>query len=120
MARILLADDDRGSLDFVRRALEMDGHAVVATLDGNEALEKLKTDGTFDILVTDVHMPGLDGITLAQKAASMAPTIRLVLMSGFADVLDQARDLEARGARLLAKPFPIERIRAEVRAALDT
>jgi two-component system, cell cycle response regulator CpdR len=118
MARILLADDDRGSLDFVCRALEMDGHTVVATQDGNDALEKLKSDGDFNILVTDVHMPGLDGITLAQKALVIAPAIRLVLMSGFADVLDQARDLEARGARLLAKPFPIDRIRAEVRTAL--
>lgn len=117
MARILLADDDTGSLDFVRRALEMDGHAVVATQDGNDALEKLK-QGTFDILVTDVHMPGLDGIALANKAVVERPGIRLVLMSGFADVLDQARNLEAKGARLLAKPFPIERIRAEVRAAL--
>jgi CheY-like chemotaxis protein len=120
MARILLADDDRGSLDFVCRALEMDGHSVVATQDGNEALEKLKSAGSFDVLVTDVHMPGLDGITLAQKAVEIAPATRLVLMSGFADVLDQARDLEARGARLLAKPFPIEKIRAEVRAVLAT
>lgn len=119
MARILLADDDRGSLDFVRRALEMDGHVVVATQDGSEALDKLKSDGSFDVLVSDVHMPGLDGITLAKKATLMAPAIRLVLMSGLADVLDQARDLEARGARLLAKPFPIDKIRAEVRAALD-
>jgi two-component system, cell cycle response regulator CpdR len=120
MARILLADDDHGSLDFVRRALEMDGHTVTATHDGNDALEKLKSDGVFDVLVTDVHMPGLDGITLAQKTIAIAPAMRLVLMSGFADVLDQARDLEARGARLLAKPFPIEKIRAEVRAALET
>ena len=45
MARILLADDDRGSLDFVRRALEMDGHVVVPTQDGSEALDKLKSDG---------------------------------------------------------------------------
>lgn len=120
MARILLADDDRGSVDFVRRALEMDGHLVVATQDGNDALEKLKSDGGFDVLVSDVHMPGLDGISLAQKATTLAPSIKLVLMSGFAEVLDNARSLEARGARLLAKPFPIEKIRAEVRAALES
>lgn len=118
MARILLADDDRGSLDFVRRALEMDGHAVVGTQDGNDALDKLTTDSAFDALVTDVHMPGLDGISLATKAVDICPGIRLVLMSGFADVLDQARSLEAHGARLLPKPFPIDKIRAEVRAAL--
>jgi CheY-like chemotaxis protein len=118
MARILLADDDQGSLDFVRRALEMDGHTVVPTLDGNEALDKLKSDGPFDVLVTDVHMPGLDGIALAGKAPAIQPGIRLLLMSGLADVLDQARILEDKGARLLAKPFPIDKIRAEVRAVL--
>ena len=118
MARILLADDDQGSLDFVRRALEMDGHTVVPTVDGNEALERLKSDGPFDVLVTDVHMPGLDGIALAGKAVDVQPGIKLLMMSGVADVLDRARDLRNNGARLLAKPFPIDRIRAEVRAVL--
>ncbi|MGE5511752.1 MAG: response regulator [Bacteroidota bacterium] len=118
MARILLADDDQGSLDFVRRALEMDGHVVIATQDGNEALEQLKSGGSFDVLVSDVNMPGLNGIALAEKAADMGSSIKLVLMSGFADVLDKAKGLEARGARLVLKPFPIDRIRAEVRAVL--
>jgi two-component system, cell cycle response regulator CpdR len=118
MARILLADDDQGSLDFVRRALEMDGHSVVPTADGNEALDALKSNGPFDVLVTDVHMPGLDGIALAGKASEVQPGIKLLMMSGLADVLDRARILEEKGARLLAKPFPIDRIRAEVRAVL--
>lgn len=118
MARILLADDDQGSLDFVRRALEMDGHAVTPTQDGNEALEQLKSAGGFDVLVTDVNMPGLNGIALAETALDVAPGIRLVLMSGFSEVLDGAKGLEAQGARLITKPFPIDKIRAEVRAVL--
>ncbi len=118
MARILLADDDKGTRDLVRRALEMDGHSVVMAEDGNEALVAL-TPGGFELLVADVQMPGLDGIELAKRAAALYPTIRLVLMSGYPDVLEKARGLEAdRGARLLTKPFAIERIRAEVRAAL--
>lgn len=117
MARILLVDDDQGSLDFVRRALEMDGHAVTATQDSNEAFEKLKK-GRFEVLVTDVNMPGLDGITLARKAADAAQGIKLVLMSGFSDVLEKAKALQAAGARLVLKPFPIEKIRAEVRDVL--
>jgi CheY-like chemotaxis protein len=119
MARILLADDDQGSLDFVRRALEMDGHIVVPTQDGNEALDRLTADGPFDVLVSDVHMPGLDGISLAEKAPGVQPGIKLLLMSGLADVLDQARGLQSRGVRLLGKPFPIDKIRAEVRAMLQ-
>ncbi len=118
MARILLADDDKGTRDLVRRALEMDGHAVVMSEDGTEALIALAPGG-FDLLVADVQMPGLDGIELAKRAAAQFPRIRLVLMSGYPDVLEKARELEAdRGARLLTKPFTIERIRSEVRAAL--
>jgi CheY-like chemotaxis protein len=117
MARILLADDDKGSLDLVRRALELDGHAVVTAEDGSEALGLLQPGG-FDLLVADVQMPGLDGIELARRAVDLLPSIRLVLMSGYSDVLEQARSLQAKGARLVTKPFAIDRIRAEVRAAL--
>ncbi len=117
MARILLADDDKGSLDLVRRALETDGHDVVTADDGSEALAALAPGG-FDLLVADVQMPGLNGIDLAHKALAGAPSLKLVLMSGYADVFDQARGLEANGARLVTKPFTIEQIRAAARAAL--
>lgn len=117
MARILLADDDKGSLDLVRRALELDGHTVVTADDGAEALS-LFQGASFELLVADVQMPGLDGIELARRAMAHSPAIRLVLMSGYPDGLDQARSLGAKGMRLLTKPFAIDRIRAEVRAAL--
>ncbi len=117
MARMLLADDDKGSLDLVRRALELDGHAVVTAEDGSEALGLLQGGG-FDLLVADVQMPGLDGIELARRAIALFPTIRLVLMSGYPDGLEQAKSLPAKNVRLVTKPFSIDRIRSEVRAAL--
>lgn len=117
MARILLADDDRGSLDLVRRALELEGHGVVTAEDGSEALGLLQPGG-FDLLVADVQMPGLDGIELARRAIGLFPAIRLVLMSGYPDGLEKARSLQAKSIRLVTKPFTIDRIRAEVRAAL--
>lgn len=117
MARILLADDDKGSLDLVRRALELDGHKVVTADDGSEALSLVQT-GQFDLLVSDVQMPGLDGIELAKRSLARFPSIRLVLMSAYPDGLESATGLKAAGARLVTKPFAIDRIRAEVRAAL--
>lgn len=117
MARILLADDDKGARDLVRRALELDGHKVVTADDGSEA-QSLCSSGGFDLLVTDVQMPGLDGIALAKDAVARHPGIRVVLMSAYADGLDRAGSLVAGGARVLVKPFAIDRIRAEVRAAL--
>ena len=117
MARILLADDDKGSLDLVRRALELEGHTVVTAEDGSEALALVEPGG-FDLLVTDVQMPGLDGIEPARRALARFPAIRLVLMSAYPDGLDMASALASKGARLVTKPFTIDRIRAEVRAAL--
>lgn len=117
MARILLADDDKGALDLVRRALELDGHAVVTAEDGGEA-QSLIQKGGFDLLVTDVQMPGLDGISLAKEAIARHAGMRVVLMSAYVDGLDLAQPLVARGARVLVKPFAIDRIRAEIRAAL--
>ena len=117
MARILLADDDRGALDLVRRALEMDGHAVTTADDGNEALAHLGR-ATFDVLVTDVQMPGLDGIALAKAAVAQRPGLKMVMMSGYPDILEKAREINGVTLRLVAKPFPIEHIRKEIRELL--
>ena len=117
MARILLADDDRGALDLVRRALEIDGHAVTTAEDGNDALAHLER-ATFDVLVTDVQMPGLDGIALAGRAFAIAPGLRIVMMSGYPDILEKARDIKGVTLRLVAKPFSIEQMRKEIREVL--
>ena len=117
MARILLADDDRGALDFVRRALELDGHAVATAEDGNEALG-LFAKTAFDVLVTDVQMPGLDGISLVEMALSQTPGLRVVMMSGYPEILEKARGLKAPAIRFVPKPFTIEQLRSEIRAVL--
>lgn len=114
MARILLADDDQGALDFMRRALEIDGHSVTTVGDGNEALGTLGTVA-FDVLVSDVQMPGLDGIALAEKAFALKLGLRVVMISGHAEILETARGLKSGPVRCLAKPFTIEQLRKEIR-----
>lgn len=118
MANILLADDDSGARDIVRRAIEMDGHTVTVAEDGSEALAKLSYAGPFDVLVTDVQMPGLDGVSLAKKVLEASPSTRVVIMSAYPGSLDIARTLGTSALRLLTKPFTIDSIRAEIRAAL--
>jgi two-component system cell cycle response regulator CpdR len=117
MARILLADDDKGMLDTVGRALQRDGHVVTTTDDGGEAAAKLGA-GAFDLLISDIQMPGVDGIELAQRAVTLQPRPAIVLMSGHTDALDQARKIA--GVRVLAKPFQIDALRAIIRAATGT
>jgi CheY-like chemotaxis protein len=119
MAQIILADDDAAMRDFVRKALENDGHSVLVAQDGPEALERIKAaPAGFDLLVTDVQMPGLDGISLTREAVGMAPQLRVVLMSGFAGEFTKASDIPAAALRMVTKPFTLEELRAEVRAAL--
>ena len=78
MARILMAEDDKAVQSFVSRALAHRGHAVTAVDDGLEALEALEV-AEFDILITDIVMPGLDGIALALKVARDRPNLPILM-----------------------------------------
>ena len=119
MARILLADDDATARDLVRRALESGGHSVTVTQDGLEALETL--DGAaaaFDLLVTDVHMPGMDGLALAERATRAAPHLGVVMMSGFPEELAKAKAMGFKKLSVLSKPFTLEQVKSAVRSLL--
>lgn len=118
MAAILLADDDASTVDLVRRALEGDGHTVTTAEDGNEALEAIKGASPPDLLVSDIHMPGLDGLALAELAVTVKPSLRILLMSGFSSELERAKSINATRLDILTKPFTLEQIRASVRALL--
>lgn len=118
MARILLADDDASMLDMISRALAADGHTMLTAADGQEALDlAMAADSAIDLLVTDVQMPGLDGVTLAEKMMAQAPGLRVILMSGFQGDMARADRVKLDGARFLAKPFTLEQLRLEVRQA---
>ena len=119
MARILLADDDAATRALIERALGVDGHVVTSTQDGAEALERLEASGAFDLLISDVQMPAVDGIALAEKGLAAQPKLKVILISGFVDELDRAEYLRKRKiARVVAKPITLEGIRAAVRAVL--
>lgn len=118
MARILLAEDDAATRDLVQRALSTDGHEMIVTQDGAEALEKLQGAQGVDLLISDVQMPGIDGIELVEKALSARPKLSVILMSGFSDELGRAEHLKGRIARVISKPFTLEQIRTAVKFVL--
>lgn len=121
MARILLADDDKPTRDLVKRALESDGHVVEIVQDGTEALESLSSHGaSIEILVTDVNMPGLDGISLAKRAETLVPGLRVLMMSGFAEELERAKASSMGRVSVLSKPFTLDHVRSAVRDLLGT
>jgi CheY-like chemotaxis protein len=117
--RILIAEDEEAVRALVRRALVEDGHQVVVTADGAEALDALKREGgRFDLVVTDIKMPVMDGIALALAAARDYPDLPIVLMTGYADQRDRASGLDALIRDVIAKPFTVAEIRFAVAAAL--
>ena len=109
MARVLVAEDDMAVQSFVRRALEHRGHDVAAVDDGVQALETL-TDKSFDLLITDIVMPGLDGIGLALKVARDYPELPVLLMSGYSAERQRAHNLEELICRVVPKPFTLKEI----------
>lgn len=119
MANILLADDDAAVRDLVRRALVADGHNVHVTQDGIEAFDYFSgRSDDVDLLVTDVDMPQLDGLALAEKILALRPDLPIVLMSGFSDQLDRADALRAKHLVSISKPFTLDQIKQLVKKAL--
>ena len=112
MPRILLAEDDDSLRGFLARALERAGYEVTACADGDEAASHL--DESWDVLLTDIVMPGLDGIEVARLAAARHPGLRIMFITGFAAVALAAGDAAPPGAKVLSKPIHLREIVAEV------
>ncbi|MFW2828913.1 cell cycle two-component system response regulator CpdR [Sphingomonas sp. ID0503] len=112
MIRILLAEDDDSMREYLARALERTGYAVTAVDRGTAALALIEKD-TFDLLLTDIVMPEMDGIELAQRAATIAPAMRVMFITGFAAVTLKGNRTPP-DARVLSKPFHLRDLVLEV------
>ena len=119
MSRILIAEDEEALRAMCARALVTDGHQVETARDGSEALELLiRERGRFDLLLTDVRMPIMDGIALALAAARDFPELTILLMTGYADQRERAQGLDALVHDVIAKPFSVAELRGAVSEAL--
>lgn len=119
MSRILLAEDEDALRGLIARALTEEGHEVVATADGAEALDVLTRErGNFDLLLTDIRMPLMDGIALALAGARDYPDLTIMLMTGYADQRERAHGLDALIHDTISKPFSVAEIQVAVNGAL--
>ena len=118
MPRVLVAEDDLAVRQFVVRALAYAGHDVESAEDGLDALEKL-ADSSYDLLITDIVMPGMDGIALALKLGKDRPDMPILMMTGYAHERQRAHNLDALIHQVIAKPFTLKDICMAASEALE-
>ncbi len=112
MIRILLAEDDAAMRGYLERALVQSGYDVTS-VDRGTAAAPLLDSGTFDLLLSDIVMPEMDGIELAQHCAKVSPDTQVMFITGFAAVTLRAED-QVPQAKMLSKPFHLKDLVREV------
>lgn len=119
MACILVAEDDEAVRRFVVRALMHRGYTVLEAEDGLAALELLHETPAVDLLITDIVMPGLDGIALALRMARDRPDLPILLMTGYSAERERAHNLDELICDVVTKPFTLQVICEAAKKALD-
>jgi CheY-like chemotaxis protein len=120
MARILIIDDESNIRMMLRLALTHAGHAVEATADGYEGLERFGPEGEgWDLVLLDQRMPGLEGLEVLREMRRRDPAVRVVMITAFGTVDLTIEAMAAGATDFLRKPFTVETLRAAVAAALD-
>jgi two-component system, cell cycle response regulator CpdR len=113
MGRILLAEDDEDMRRFLVKALENAGYQVISFDNGLSAYERLREE-PFNLLLTDIVMPEMDGIELARKAAELDPDLKIMFITGFAAVALNPDMQAPKDAKILSKPFHLRDLVSEV------
>ncbi|MGE0502450.1 MAG: response regulator [Rhizobiaceae bacterium] len=119
MAKILIVEDDESVRILAARALERAGHSIDQACDGASGLERIEAvSGSYDLVLSDIRMPAMDGIEMAKSAAARFPGLKILLVTGYADQRERAEELNGVVVDVLQKPFTLAEIRGRVERAL--
>lgn len=119
MAKLLIVEDDESVRTLSARALERAGHSVDVAADGAQGLDQIRSShGGYDLVVSDIRMPEMDGIEMAKTAAAAFPALKIMLMTGYADQRERAEELDGVILDVMQKPFTLAEIRDRVGRAL--
>ncbi len=120
MARILVVDDEEAVRSLIARGLALDSHTVEMAGDGAEALDVITArEGSFDLVLSDIRMPLMDGIAMALAAKRDFPALVILLMTGYAEQRERAKSLENIVVDVLTKPFGLAELRSTVARVLE-
>jgi two-component system cell cycle response regulator CpdR len=117
MTKILLAEDDTDMRRFLVKALQQAGYEVISYDNGLSAYQRLREE-PFELLLTDIVMPEMDGIELARRAAELDPDIKIMFITGFAAVALNPDSAAPKHAKVLSKPFHLRDLVNEVQKVL--
>ncbi|OGV40142.1 MAG: hypothetical protein A2X48_20270 [Lentisphaerae bacterium GWF2_49_21] len=118
MAKILIVDDELTIIEVLKKLLAKSGYAVSTCLDGNEALDKLKEE-VFDLMITDVRLPGIDGITLLQHGRELQSHMAVIVMTAYSDVEPAVAAMKNGAFDYVIKPFNFEELMITIQRALS-
>ena len=117
MSKILLAEDDIDMRRFLVKALQNAGFEVISYDNGLSAYQRLREE-PFELLLTDIVMPEMDGIELARRAAELDPDIKIMFITGFAAVALNLDSSAPKHAKVLSKPIHLRELVTEVQKLL--
>jgi len=117
MAKIILAEDDGDMRRFLARALQNAGYEVISFDNGLSAYQRLREE-PFELLLTDIVMPEMDGIELARRASELDPDIKIMFITGFAAVALNSDSNAPKNAKVLSKPVHLRELVNEVQKML--
>lgn len=115
--RILIAEDDEALAKFVRQGLEGERYAVDVVADGQQA-RTLAMNSEYDVLVLDLNLPGLDGVTVLRQVRLKKPSLPVLILTQRTKVEDRVQCLDTGADDYLAKPFSFSELSARIRALL--
>jgi two-component system, OmpR family, response regulator len=117
MTRVLVVDDEPRIVSFVSRALAAEGFRVDGAQDGLRGLDLART-GRYELVVLDLLLPGMDGVTVLRRLIEERPQQRVLVLSALSDVKEKVRCFELGASDYLSKPFALAELVARVRARL--
>ena len=117
MAKIILAEDDGDMRRFLVKALQNAGYEVISFDNGLSAYQRLREE-PFELLLTDIVMPEMDGIKLARRASELDPDIKIMFITGFAAVALNSDSTAPKNAKVLSKPVHLRELVSEVQKML--
>jgi len=111
-------DDEKLVRWSIQQSMDKENCRVVSASDGSEAIEKIKKE-RFDLIITDLVMPGFNGIEVAKKARELQPDTKIVMMTAYGSVLDREEAKKAGVSSFLNKPFMINEVRSVIAKLLS-